>query len=190
MNNTASPSPAPEGMQALDSEDDPEFERHVERIFEALQAGATFKDLYDIGPDTLEAIYGHAYGYYQQGRLDDAESLFRLLVTYDFYNVDYAMGLGAVFQRQKKYDKALDVYAAAYTLSGGNRHAMLYAGQCNLLLHRRGKARRCFQIVIDENVNDRLHQQAQTYLDAFQRAPASPGTNHPEDVNHANRSPT
>ena len=165
--------------------DEAEIEKLFSSVLEGIQAGATFKDMYGISGETMEAIYAHAYGFYQQGRLDEAESLFRLLCVYDFYNVDYALGLGAVFQLKKRYDKALDVYAMAYTISGGDARAMFYAGQCNLLLRRLGKARRCFQTVIDENAVERLRSQASAYLRTMRAAPDD--ENEEEKADMSNR---
>ena len=141
-----------------------QLERLFDTVIDGIQAGATFKDMYSISSDTMEAIYGQAYDFYQQGRLDEAESMFRLLCVYDFYNVDYALGLGAVFQLKKDYSKALDVYAMAYTISGGDHRAMLCAGECNLLLRRLGKARRYFEMLTVEGVDDRIHKKAAAYL--------------------------
>ncbi|MFY3138380.1 SycD/LcrH family type III secretion system chaperone [Achromobacter xylosoxidans] len=153
--------------------DEAQIERMFDTVIEGLQEGATFKDMYGVSSETMEAIYAQAYDFYQQGRLDEAEALFRLLCIYDFYNVDYAIGFGAVFQLKKQYDKALDVYAMAYTISGGDQRAMLYAGECNLLLRRMGKARRCFQLVVDEATDERIKGKASMYLQAMGGAQAS-----------------
>jgi len=163
--------------------DEAQLERLFETVIDGIQAGATFKDMYCISGDTMEAIYGQAYDFYQHGRLDEAESLFRLLCVYDFYNVDYALGLAAVFQLKKDYDKALDVYAMAYTISGGDHRAMLYAGECNLLLRRLGKARRCFEELLGEGVDDRIRGKASAYLQAIAGASAPAGHDKSEVEN-------
>lgn len=160
---------AQEAFSAMTEE---QIESLSDRVIQGIQEGATFKDMYGISGDAMEAIYAHAYGFYEQGRLDEAESLFRLLCIYDFHNADYALGLGAVFQLKKLYDKALDVYAMAYTISGGDSRAMLYAGECNLLLRRLGKAKRCFESVLESSAEHRLKAKAQAYLDAIRGAAA------------------
>lgn len=160
-----------------------QLERLFDTVIDGIQAGATFKDMYSVSSDTMEAIYSQAFDFYQQGRLDEAESLFRLLCVYDFYNVDYALGLGAVFQLKKDYSKALDVYAMAYTISGGDHRAMLCAGECNLLLRRMGKARRCFEMLAGEDVDLRVHKKAAAYLQVMKGADA-PAVN--EDTEQEN----
>lgn len=170
MNQSESFSSPPNEIETLSEMNEAQMEALFDRVLEGIQDGATFKDMYGISSEAMEAIYAHAYGFYQQGRLDEAESLFRLLCIYDFHNADYALGLGAVFQLKKQYDKALDVYAMAYTISGGDQRAMLYAGECNLLLRRLGKARRCFETVIEEQADIRIRSKAEAYLDAIKGA--------------------
>ena len=160
----------PEAIEPFSPMTEQRIEMLSDKILEGIQQGATFKDMYDISSDAMEAIYAHAYDFYQQGRLNEAESLFRLLCIYDFHNADYALGLGAVFQLKKHYSKALDVFALAYTLSGGDSRAMLYAGECNLLLRRLGKAKRCFESVLEGEADARLKSKAEGYLEAINSA--------------------
>jgi len=144
-------------------------ERTAQLLLEGLLEGATFREMYDISDETMEAVYAQAYEFYQSGRLDDAESLFRWLCVYDFYNVDYAMGFGAVLQLKKNYAKALDVYGLAYSISRGDARILLYAGQCNLRLRRWAKARKCFNsILADAAAGESLQVKARAYLDVME----------------------
>lgn len=163
----------PKALEPFSEITEQQIEALSDKILEGIHDGATFKDMYGISSDAMEAIYAQAYGFYQQGRLDEAESLFRLLCIYDFHNADYALGLGAVFQLKKQYDKALDVFALAYTLSGGDDRAMLYAGECNLLLRRLGKAKGCFETVLEGQAEARLKSKAEAYLEAIKNAAAN-----------------
>ncbi|WP_244099277.1 SycD/LcrH family type III secretion system chaperone [Burkholderia ambifaria] len=148
--------------------DEAQLEELFGLVADAIEHGATFREMYGISSETMEAVYAQAYALYQAGRLDEAESFFRFLCIYDFQNVDYILGLAAVMQISKRYDKALDLYAMAYTVSGGDARALLYAGQCNLLLRRRGKAKRCFEILLAQEATDaRIRAKAQGYLDAL-----------------------
>jgi type III secretion system low calcium response chaperone LcrH/SycD len=144
-----------------------EIERMYEAVVEGIQEGATFKDMYGVSGDTMEAIYGQAYSLYMGGQLDEAETFFRFLCIYDFHNVDYALGLGAVLQLKKRYEKALDVYAMAYTIGDNDERALFYAGQCNFLLRRRGNARRCFELYVKRGTNGHFVQKAEGYLKAI-----------------------
>jgi type III secretion system low calcium response chaperone LcrH/SycD len=146
-----------------------ELERLYAAVVEGIQAGATFKDMHGLSDETMEGIYSQAYVLYTSGRLDEAETFFRFLCIYDFNNVDYALGLGAVLQLKKRYEKALDVYAMAYTIGRQDGRALFYAGQCNFLLRRRGNARRCFELLLETSKDSHLIQKAQGYLSAIKQ---------------------
>ncbi|MET5115717.1 tetratricopeptide repeat protein, partial [Burkholderia pseudomallei] len=75
--------------------DDIEAPEMAAALLDAVQNGATLKDLHQVPPDLMDGIYAFAYRCYQQGRLDDAEVFFRFLCIYDFYKAEYAMGLAA-----------------------------------------------------------------------------------------------
>ncbi|SUX55963.1 tetratricopeptide repeat protein [Chromobacterium vaccinii] len=72
--------------------------KYAEMVWEAVREGATLKDLNGIPQDMMDGLYAHAYDFYQKGKLDDAETFFRFLCIYDFYNPDYIIGLAAVYQ--------------------------------------------------------------------------------------------
>ncbi|WP_162999501.1 tetratricopeptide repeat protein [Burkholderia sp. Nafp2/4-1b] len=144
------------------------IERLRELVIDDIEHGATFREMSRISGDTMAILYAQAYALYQGGRLDEAESFFRFLCIYDFQNVDYILGLAAVLQIRKEYRKALDLYAMGYTMSGGDHRALLYAGQCNLLLRRVGNAKHCFEALIcDVATCEHIRIKAQGYLDTL-----------------------
>jgi len=136
-------------------------------LIEAIQNGATLKDLHGMKNETLDDVYSLAYEFYQHGKLDEAESLFRFLCIYDFYNPDYALGLAAVHQLKKNYTKTIDIYALAYALSENDYRPMFYAGQCNLMLKRTIQARHCFSLVEQRCSDQPLVIKAAAYLKAI-----------------------
>lgn len=146
---------------------DEELGTFTDNLLDAIQNGATLKDVYAVPHDTMQDLYKLAFDSYQHGKLDDAESIFRLLCIYDFYNPEYAMGLGAVHQLKKNYEKAIEFYALAYSLSQGDYRPMFYAGQCNLMLRKGVQARKCFDIVINRSEDLLLTEKAQGYLSAL-----------------------
>lgn len=133
-------------------------------LLDAIQQGATLKDIQGMPHDVMDGIYAYAYQFYQQGRLEDAEVFFRFLCVYDFYNPEYPMGLAAVFQLKKEYAKAIDFYALAFSLSKQDYRPMLYGGQCYLSMGKASMARRCFKTVMDNPADERLKQIAASYL--------------------------
>lgn len=130
----------------------------------AIQNGATLKDLNGISDDTMQDIHLMAYECYQKKRFNDALVLFHFLFVYDFYNPEYAMGIGAIYQVQKKYSKAIDFYALAYTLSNNDYRPMFYTGECNLLLGKSVQATTCFEIVTENSKDCSLIEKSKIYL--------------------------
>lgn len=144
-----------------------EIEEYTDGLIHAIQNGATLKDISGVSSDTMNDVYKLAYEFYNQGKLNDAESLFRFLCIYDFYNPEYAMGLAAVYQLKKDYQKAIDFYALSYSLSKNDYRPMFYAGQCNLMQRRSIQAKKCFEIVASRCGDQELIQRANTYLVAL-----------------------
>lgn len=142
---------------------------YTEELIKAVQNGASMQDIHDVSNETMRGIYKLAYEFYQSGKLNDAESLFRFLCIYDFQNSEYAMGLAAVYQLKENYAVALDFYALAYTLAKEDYRPMFYAGQCNLMLCRTARARKCFNIVAEKSVDNEMKIKAQAYLSVINR---------------------
>ncbi|AAQ60290.1 type III secretion system translocator chaperone SicA [Chromobacterium violaceum] len=147
-------------------------DRFAEMVWEAVSGGATLKDVHGIPQDMMEGLYAHAYDFYHKGRLDEAETFFRFLCIYDFYNPDYIMGLAAVCQLKKQFQKAVDLYAVAFALSKNDYRPVFFTGQCQLFMRKAAKARQCFELVCEQSGDESLRDKAQVYLDSLQEAEA------------------
>ena len=77
-----------------------------DELCQAIMEGASYKDIYGVPQSTMDGLYAYAYEFYEQGKLKEAETFFRFLSIYDFYNTDYVMGLAAVYQLTKRYEKS------------------------------------------------------------------------------------
>ncbi|VVP32508.1 Chaperone protein SicA [Pseudomonas fluorescens] len=141
-------------------------------VAQAIFDGATLKDLRGVSNQQMDSLYAFAHEFYEQGRLDDAEKFFHFLCIYDFYNPQYWMGLAAVHQLKQNYQKAIDLYAVAFAQGKRDYRPMFYTGQCHLSLGRAGKAKLCFEYVLEEVQDLELRQQAQAYLDALEQVEA------------------
>ncbi|SFN66709.1 type III secretion low calcium response chaperone LcrH/SycD [Izhakiella capsodis] len=146
-----------------------DVDAYSENLLDAINNGATLKDIQGVPNKTMQDVYNLAYSFYHTGKLDDAESLFRFLCVYDFYNYEYVIGLAAVHQLKKNYAKAIDFYALAYSLSDDDYRPMFYAGQCNLMLRQSVQARKCFDIVLERCSDKLLCQKAKAYLSALDK---------------------
>ncbi len=163
--------------ETIDQKKTDEF---VSKLYKAIEGGATLKDIKGIPDSFMKGIYSYAYEFYNQGRLDDAEVFFRFLAIFDFYNPDYLMGLAAVYQLKKRYEKALELYALADALNKGEKNykPVFYAGQCNIMLKKPEQAIQCFEIVIDYSSDSELKKKAAAYLETLKKrqpAKTTPG---------------
>jgi len=139
-------------------------------IMEGLREGATVADLKGVSRDALEGVYAIAHRYYENGQLDEAEAFFRFLCLYDFYNADYALGMGAVLHLKREYDKAIGMYAVAQTLDLTDDRPMFHVGQCHLALGRLRNARECFEAVAARAAGHDLGKRSEAYLKVLQDA--------------------
>ncbi|MDR5617517.1 SycD/LcrH family type III secretion system chaperone [Arsenophonus sp.] len=141
-----------------------------ETILTVMNTGATLKDIYEIDENVIENIYAHAYEFYQQGRLDDAEKFFKFLCMYDLKNADYFIGLGVVYQLKKDYAKACDIYALSYVMAKNNHCPVFYSGQCHLQMGDIAKALYCFDLVCNESTDVKLVKKAEVYRKVIKEA--------------------
>jgi type III secretion system low calcium response chaperone LcrH/SycD len=135
----------------------------ADMLLGCLNEQATLKDIHNIPDDMMNSLYAYAYQFYQQGKLDNAETFFQFLCMYDFYNTDYFMGLAAVYQLKKQYQKAADLYAVVFAMNGNDYRSVFHAGQCQLMMKEMLKARRCFELVCDQSHDVELVQRAEAY---------------------------
>ena len=103
-------------------------------LAKALEESQTpLHELKGIRLEEMEAVYALAHDYYQTGRYEDAETLFRFLTMFDHLNEKFWMGYAAVEQVLKQYDKAIAAYAyVCVTLDLHNVKAAYYAAECYL----------------------------------------------------------
>ncbi|HFR2646387.1 TPA: SycD/LcrH family type III secretion system chaperone IpgC, partial [Shigella sonnei] len=99
-------------------------------------------------------------------RIEEAEVFFRFLCIYDFYNVDYIMGLAAIYQIKEQFQQAADLYAVAFALGKNDYTPVFHTGQCQLRFKAPLKAKECFELVIQHSNDEKLKIKAQSYLDA------------------------
>jgi type III secretion system low calcium response chaperone LcrH/SycD len=139
----------------------------AEVIQDAVTEGMTLKDVHGISDEMMEGLYAYAHDFYGKGQLDEAETFFRFLCLYDFYNIDYIMGLAAVCQMKKQYAKAIGLYAVAFGLSKNDYRPMFFTGQCHLFERKAAKARQCFELVVLHATDAGYRVKAQAYLDVL-----------------------
>jgi hypothetical protein len=70
---------------------------------------------------------------------------------------------------KRDYQKAADFYAVAFAQGKDDYRPMLHAGQCQLAMGRRGKAKQCFKVVVESSCDEALKERATIYLDAIKQ---------------------
>ena len=115
-----------------------EFESTVgsREFAEMIEKGlTTIREAKGISDEEMNAVYAVAHNFYMTGRYDDAETVFKFLVTFDHLNPKYWIGLGAVRQVQKRFKQAIEAYANVVgNLDVENVKASYYAAECYLAL--------------------------------------------------------
>lgn len=142
----------------------------AETIRDAVMDGITLQQVHGISNEMMEGLYAYAHDFYGKGQLDEAETFFRFLCLYDFYNIDYIMGLAAVYQMKKQFAKAIGLYAVAFGLAKNDYRPMFFTGQCHLFERKAGKARQCFALVTEHCADAAFRAKAQAYLDVLAKA--------------------
>lgn len=136
-------------------------------LIEAVTNGGTLKDILNVSKDTMDSMYAYAYEFYHQGKLDEAEKFFEFLCMYDLHNADYFLGLGAVYQLKKQYEKACDFYALSFALATNDYNAVFYTGQCQMLLNNIPRAMKCFRLVAEKSKNESIVTRSTVYLESI-----------------------
>lgn len=121
----------------VDNIDEAQFQGLVDRF---LTQGATFKQLKGFTEDEMEAVYSVAYNLFQNGKLDDAEKVFRFLCFFDHLSQKYWLGLGACRKALKNFAGAIDCFGLAGMLDLKDPRPAVQAAECHIQLGNRDEA--------------------------------------------------
>lgn len=143
-----------------------EISKNVKAVFGSIP---TFAESEGLNKSTLEGLYAYAYDFYENGRLDEAETFFKFLCIYDFTNADYLKGYAAVCQLKKQYQKACDLYGASFTVNKERDYSPIYfIGQCLLCMKNVPSAVECFSNVVANSKDEELKEKAIKYLELLE----------------------
>lgn len=111
--------PAPELTVAYDQE----------RFREYLVGNLTLGELEGVGKDIQYQIAERGYKLLNEGKLDDAEHVYRGLVSLDPFDSYFHTVLGSVYQRQDRRQDAVDAYTRALRINPYNATALANRGE-------------------------------------------------------------
>ncbi len=92
----------------------------------------TVRDMKGITTGEMEAVYSLGFNFYNTGRYDEAEKVFKFLVLFDHLNPKYWMGMAALQQVKKNYDGAITSYGFASFLDLHDPKPQYHAAECFL----------------------------------------------------------
>jgi Flp pilus assembly protein TadD len=95
---------------------------------------ATMGQLYGITIEEAYSIAELGYTFAEQGRLNDAQTVFLGLVVSNPYDPYFHSMLGSIFQKQENLDGAIEEYSIAIALDPANVEA--YANRGELLMRK------------------------------------------------------
>ncbi|MNJ27356.1 Chaperone protein SicA [compost metagenome] len=97
-----------------------------------LAEGGTFAMLKGVSAEELEQLYTMAYGYYQSGKLEEAQTVFKGLCVLNHYDSRFFLGLGACRQALKHYDLAIQSYVYGALVDIKEPRFPFHAAECHL----------------------------------------------------------
>lgn len=133
---------------------------------------ATLKDIKGYTEHELYAIAHMAYFYLNQGKVDEAKTLFEGLVALDPMNGYYYRALGVIFYKLGESERALRQFGYAIRVAPKTPHAYVNRAEVNLALGRGAKAGKDLQqaLALMTPKTPQLQQKAQALLASLQAA--------------------
>jgi len=110
-------------------------EQDVELALEDfMNSGGTLAMLKGISRDELEQMYSLAHSYYQSGKFQEAETIFKGLTALNHYDERFLLGLGACRQALKQYEMAIHSYAYGALVAIEDPRFPFHAAECHVEL--------------------------------------------------------
>lgn len=106
-----------------------------DRVEKFVMGELTLGQLYGITIEEAYSIAELGYTFMEQGRLNEAQTVFQGLVISNPYDAYFHTVLGSIYQKQENVDGALEEYSIAIGLDPANMEAYVNRGE---LLIRKG----------------------------------------------------
>lgn len=118
-----------------------EMAEHLDSVLEQILAGKTIAQIQGMDEAHLNAIYSVAEAQMKSGEIENASSLFQLLIILDPTIAKHYTGFGACQQLLKNYEHALELYAIAQLQDMSDPRVPQNAAMCCIFLGRISQAR-------------------------------------------------
>ena len=103
-----------------------------EDIRQLMDGERSFQDFFDLSDDVLLVWANQGYFFYNQGKYEEAETIFKGLVTLNDKIAYYHTALGSIYEAQEKYDEALAAFEDALKLDERDICAIVNRGEIRL----------------------------------------------------------
>lgn len=124
--------------------------------------GGTIANAKGISREQLESVYAIGLNYYTTGNTEEAEKVFNFLVLFDHSNAKYWMGLGAVLQVGREFERASKCYAMSSFLDLTDPKPAYHAVECFLAM--KDKTNAASAIAMLEKYADAKTERGREYL--------------------------
>lgn len=134
-------------LEQVDKKERKKFRTNLARYF---NGQITWAELMGVSQAQLKemAKLGHFILRYSKD-YSKAETLFQGLSVMDHTNYYYRMALGVTFQKQKKYEKAIEEYSKALFLNEADIVSLTNRGECYLKIKKQEQAQKDFELAIE-----------------------------------------
>lgn len=103
---------------------------HGKLLVNIFEKGMSPKEAMEISDEEIAQIYSFAYHQFSAGKFEEARELFKMLLTLEPINADFATALGVCHHRLKDYEYAVQCYMLATLFDAENPVPLFYAYDC------------------------------------------------------------
>lgn len=131
-----------------------------------------------ISSEELEAVYSMGYAYYNSGKMDEAEKVFKFLTVFSHTTAKYWIALGGVRQAKREYADAIQAYALAALFDVELPKPHYFAAECALAMGDLDNAESGVRTLLElakagTPENDKYRAKAEALLSRIEKARAT-----------------
>ena len=118
---------------------------NAETVVNQLASGSSIGELCGVEPAQIESLYALGHGFYSQGRLAEAASVFGLLTVYESTDPRFWFARGATAQERRELPEAIASFGFAALLDPQDAWALVHLGECLFLAGEMPTAREALE---------------------------------------------
>ncbi|MFH1652577.1 MAG: tetratricopeptide repeat protein [Pseudomonadota bacterium] len=147
-----------------------ELKKGAEKIRRFISGDVGWAELFDFTPEMLMQMAEFGYLQFKQGRMPDAERIFKVLTVLDWNNYYYHSMMGTILQRQHRYGEAIAEYGQALELFPDDVVSLTNRGEVFMQhgLYKEAKADFETAISLDPKGKDKWSNRARMLLAQLQ----------------------